>query len=101
MFNKMILIRRLGPNAEARTAQNNRDYIVFNLATRESWKNSKGEVRKSKAEAKITAKIATVLVNLINILTSAITTAFMLLTFDSSIDLNQPREEYHSSESSP
>jgi single-strand DNA-binding protein len=30
-------------NAEARTAQNNRDYTIFNIATQESWKNDKGE----------------------------------------------------------
>lgn len=43
MFNKVILIGRLGQNAEAKTAQNNRDYAVLNLATQESWKNSEGE----------------------------------------------------------
>ena len=43
MFNKIILIGRLGQNAETRTAQNNRDYAVFNVATQESWKNDKGE----------------------------------------------------------
>ena len=43
MFNKIILIGRLGQNAEIRTAQNNRDYTVFNVATQESWKNDKGE----------------------------------------------------------
>ena len=43
MFNKIILIGRLGQNAEAKTAQNSREYAVFNLATQESWKNDKGE----------------------------------------------------------
>jgi single-stranded DNA-binding protein len=28
MFNKVILIGRLGQNAEAKTAQNNREYVV-------------------------------------------------------------------------
>ncbi len=43
MFNKVILIGRLGQNAEAKTAQNNREYVVLNIATHESWKNDKGE----------------------------------------------------------
>ena len=42
MFNKVILIGRLGQNAEAKTAQNNREYVIFNVATQESWKNGKG-----------------------------------------------------------
>jgi Single-strand binding protein family len=36
MFNKVILIGRLGQNAEAKTAQNNREYVVLNIATQES-----------------------------------------------------------------
>jgi single-strand DNA-binding protein len=43
MFNKVILIGRLGQNAEAKTAENNREYVVLNIATQESWKNDKGE----------------------------------------------------------
>ena len=43
MLNKVILIGRLGQNAEAKTAQNNREYVVLNIATQESWKNDKGE----------------------------------------------------------
>ena len=43
MFNKITLIGRLGQNAEAKTAQNNREFAVLNLATQESWKNDKGE----------------------------------------------------------
>ena len=43
MFNKITLIGRLGQNAETRTAQNNRDYTIINVATQESWKNDKGE----------------------------------------------------------
>jgi single-strand DNA-binding protein len=42
MFNKVILIGRLGQNAEAKTAPNNREYVVLNIATQESWKNDKG-----------------------------------------------------------
>ena len=43
MFNKVNLIGRLGQNAEAKTAQNNREYVVLNIATQESWKNDKGD----------------------------------------------------------
>jgi single-strand DNA-binding protein len=43
MFNKITLIGRLGQNAEAKTAQNNRAFVVLNIATQESWKNDKGE----------------------------------------------------------
>jgi single-strand DNA-binding protein len=43
IINKVILIGRLGQNAEAKTAQNNREYVVLNIATQESWKNDKGE----------------------------------------------------------
>jgi single-strand DNA-binding protein len=43
MFNKVILIGRLGQNAEAKTAQNNRESVVLNVATQESWKNDKGD----------------------------------------------------------
>ncbi len=43
MFNKIILIGRLGQNAEAKTAQNKTEYVILNLATQESWKNDKGE----------------------------------------------------------
>jgi single-strand DNA-binding protein len=43
MFNKVILIGRLGQNAEAKTAQNNKGYVVLNIATQESWKNDKGD----------------------------------------------------------
>jgi single-strand DNA-binding protein len=41
--NKVILIARLGQNAEAKTTQNNKEYVVLNIATQESWKNDKGE----------------------------------------------------------
>jgi single-strand DNA-binding protein len=43
IINKVILIGRLGQNAEAKTAQNNKEYVVLNIATQESWKNDKGE----------------------------------------------------------
>jgi single-strand DNA-binding protein len=43
MFNKVILIGRLGKNAEVKTAQNKKEFVVLNVATGESWKNDKGE----------------------------------------------------------
>ena len=43
MFNKITLIGRLGQNAEAKTTQNSKDYVVLNIATQESWKNDKGD----------------------------------------------------------
>jgi len=43
MFNKVILIGRLGQNAEAKTAQNNKEYVILNIATQESWKSDKGD----------------------------------------------------------
>ena len=43
MFNKITLIGRLGQNAEAKTAQNNCEFVVLNVATQESWKNEKGD----------------------------------------------------------
>jgi single-strand DNA-binding protein len=43
IINKVILIGRLGQNAEAKTAQNNREYVILNIATQESWKNDKGD----------------------------------------------------------
>ena len=43
MFNRVILIGRLGKNAEVKTAQNKKEYVVLSVATNESWKNEKGE----------------------------------------------------------
>jgi single-strand DNA-binding protein len=43
MFNKITLIGRLGQNAEAKTAQNNNEFVILNVATHESWKNDKGD----------------------------------------------------------
>ena len=43
MFNKVILIGRLGQNAEAKTTQNKKEYVILNIATQESWKNDKGD----------------------------------------------------------
>jgi single-strand DNA-binding protein len=43
IINKVILIGRLGQNAEAKTAQNSKEYVILNIATQESWKNDKGE----------------------------------------------------------
>ncbi len=41
MFNKVILIGRFGHNAEAKTTQNNKEYVILNIATQESWKSDK------------------------------------------------------------
>ena len=43
MFNKIILIGRIGQNAEAKTTQNKNEYVILNIATQESWKNDKGD----------------------------------------------------------
>ncbi|MBB5060608.1 single-strand DNA-binding protein [Granulicella aggregans] len=43
IINKVILIGRLGQNAEAKTAQNKNEYVILNIATQESWKNDKGD----------------------------------------------------------
>jgi single-strand DNA-binding protein len=40
---EVILIGRLGKNAEDKTAQNKKDYGVLSIATSEIWKNDKGE----------------------------------------------------------
>ncbi|HEY6847966.1 MAG TPA: single-stranded DNA-binding protein [Terracidiphilus sp.] len=39
MFNKIILIGRLGLDSEAKTAQNNKECVILNIATQETWKN--------------------------------------------------------------
>ena len=43
IFNKVILIGRLGKNAEVKSAQNKKDHAVFSITTSKSWKNDKGE----------------------------------------------------------
>jgi single-strand DNA-binding protein len=43
MVNKVIFIGRLEKNAEVKTAQNNKECVVFSPATSESWKNEKGD----------------------------------------------------------
>lgn len=43
MFNKIVLIGRLGKSAEVKTAQNKKDYVVLSVATSETWKNDKGD----------------------------------------------------------
>jgi single-strand DNA-binding protein len=43
MVNKVIFIGRLGKNAEVKTTQNSKEYVVFSLATSERWKNEKGD----------------------------------------------------------
>ena len=43
MFNKIILIGRLGLDSEAKTAQNNKECVILNIATQETWKNDRGD----------------------------------------------------------
>ena len=43
MLNTIILIGRLGQNAEAKTSTNHKEYVTLSLATQESWKNDTGE----------------------------------------------------------
>ena len=45
MFNKITLIGRLGQNAEAKTAQNNREFVVLNIATPGELEERQGRVR--------------------------------------------------------
>ncbi len=45
MFNKVILIGRLGQNAEAKTAQNKNEYVILNIATQESWRATRATAR--------------------------------------------------------
>ncbi len=42
-YDVAILIGRLGQNAEAKTAQNNKEYVALNIPTQESWKDDKGD----------------------------------------------------------
>jgi|ERR1700678_2617369 single-strand DNA-binding protein len=41
-LNKITLIGRLGQNAGPKTTQNKNEYVIFNIATQESWKDDKG-----------------------------------------------------------
>ena len=50
MVNKVIFIGRLGKNAEVKTAQNNKEYVVFSLATSESWKDKQSGEQKERTE---------------------------------------------------
>jgi single-strand DNA-binding protein len=43
MYNRTLLIGRIGHNAEAKTDRNQQEYVVFSIATQESWKNERGE----------------------------------------------------------
>jgi single-strand DNA-binding protein len=43
MFNRTILIGRIGQNAEAKMDKNQKEFVVLSLATQESWKNDQGE----------------------------------------------------------
>jgi single-strand DNA-binding protein len=45
MFNKVIPIGRLGQNAEAKTAQNNNEYVILNIATPGELEERQGRLR--------------------------------------------------------
>jgi hypothetical protein len=42
MYNRTLLIGRIGHNAEAKTDKDQQEYLVLSIATRESWKNDQG-----------------------------------------------------------
>jgi single-strand DNA-binding protein len=43
MFNRTLLIGRIGHNAEAKTDKNQQEYVVLSIATKDSWKNDQGD----------------------------------------------------------
>jgi single-strand DNA-binding protein len=43
MYNRTLLIGRIGHNAEAKTDKDQQEYLVLSIATRESWKNDQGD----------------------------------------------------------
>ena len=55
MFNKVILIGRLGQNAEAKTAQNNKEYVILNIATQESWRTTRANTRATPSGTRVFA----------------------------------------------
>jgi len=42
MYNKALLIGRLGQNPELKNSQNNVSYVTFSLATNEYWRDKNG-----------------------------------------------------------
>jgi single-strand DNA-binding protein len=47
MFNKVILIGRFGQNAEAKTAQNNREFVILHIATRKAGRTTRASERRA------------------------------------------------------
>lgn len=43
MYNRTLLIGRIGHNAEAKTDKNQQEYVVLSIATKDSWKNEQGD----------------------------------------------------------
>ncbi|MFZ1012997.1 MAG: single-stranded DNA-binding protein [Terracidiphilus sp.] len=43
MYNRTLLIGRIGHNAEAKTDKNQQEYVVLSIATKDSWKNDQGD----------------------------------------------------------
>jgi len=42
MYNRTLLIGRIGHNAEAKTDKNQQEYVVLSIATKDSWRNDQG-----------------------------------------------------------
>ena len=43
MYNRTLLIGRIGHNAEAKTDRNQQEFVVFSIATQDVWKTEQGE----------------------------------------------------------
>ena len=43
MYNRTLLIGRIGHDAEAKTDKNQQEYVVLSIATKDSWKNDQGD----------------------------------------------------------
>ena len=45
MYNRTLLIGRIGHNAEAKTDKNQQEYVVLSIATKDSWKTSRATTK--------------------------------------------------------
>ena len=45
MYNRTLLIGRIGHDAEAKTDKNQQEYVVLSIATKDSWKNDQGTTK--------------------------------------------------------
>ena len=43
MYNRTLLIGRIGHDAEPKTDKNQQEYVVLSIATKDSWKNDQGD----------------------------------------------------------